>query len=202
MKQEKKRRVAQILNSENSINKDLSANIYNSDNNGIYWKRRLTALQVSSLTSEGFKLIFPALLSEEYVEGFDAVQEKAYQEFLNYPLIIDTSEPLSIDLAYEIMQHKFRLAPFGGEKGVSINGKTIQDLDMKENSIKVYPGWYHNLDYSIELQAELQQLGYNAEIDETGAVKVFSAIPYNGGINQDKISTICRNAVMGIRKIS
>lgn len=123
---------------------------------------------VKKLESLGFKVIYPAPLTEKAVDRMDVGDKYVYDAKMSDALVIDGKEQnLSLDFANTIARHYF-------SNGYGMIG----GVDFEKNSITEYPHGDFKEGVSSEFQDLLNGLGFQTEMDERGNVTVLSDIPY------------------------
>lgn len=124
---------------------------------------------VKHLESLGYKVIYPAQLTEEAVGRMDEAKKYAYDAKMKNALVIDGNEKcLSLDLERLIADHYF-----------SAGIPAIAGVDFRNNS--VIRGSY-SIDFPPETnenyKALLDDIGFQTEKDDKGNVTISSNIPY------------------------
>lgn len=140
-----------------------------------------TSREIQELEALGFKVIFPAELTEEAVARMDTAQKYVYDAKLNNALVVDTKGNHSLDLASVISRHYF-------QEGHSMGG-----LDAKGNSLTEYPHGEFKEGMNQEYQKLLEEIGYETSMDEYGRVTAFSDIPYPA-VKRTKFEQFYENA--------
>ena len=137
---------------------------------------------VKKLESLGFKVIYPAPLTEKAVDRMDVGDKYVYDAKMSYALVIDGKEQnLSLDFANTIARHYFS------------NGYVLEGVDFEKNSITEHPHGDFREGVSSEFQDLLNGLGFQTEMDERGNVTVSSDIPYPV-VRKSKLEQICDKA--------
>lgn len=123
---------------------------------------------VKKLESLGFKVIYPAQLTEQAVDRMDDVQKYVYNAKMSTALVIDGSEKcLSLNLENLIAKYYF-------DAGMP----DIAGLDSQNNSITRYPRYDFPPETNANYKDLLDDIGFQTEMDENGRVTVSSDIPY------------------------
>lgn len=122
---------------------------------------------VKTLESLGYKVIYPAQLTEDKVARMDVTEKYLYDERMNQALVIDGNEKqLSLDFANAIAKHYFS------------NGLVMAGVDIENNSITEYPHGEFVEGVNKDFQDLLNSIGFQTEMNEHGHVAVSSKIPY------------------------
>ncbi len=145
---------------------------------------------VKKLEDLGFKVIYPAPLTEKAINEMSVGERYVYDAKMNTALVIDGNEQnRSLDFARTISQHYFS------------NGSGMRTgLDTKNNSITEYPFGDFEEGVSAGYQDLLNDLGFKTEMNEYGNVTVSSDIPYPA-VKRSKIEQIydkAKGKVQGI----
>lgn len=123
---------------------------------------------VKKLESLGFKVIYPAKLTEREVARMNTENKYVYDAKMSNALVIDGNEQnLSLDFAQTIARHYFSTG-YSMERGV----------DIKNNSVTEYSYGNFVEGTNNDFQDLLNDLGFQTEMNEYGNVTVSSNIPY------------------------
>lgn len=123
---------------------------------------------VKKLEEAGFKVVYPAELTEQAVENLDEVEKYTYDKLLGTALVIDGNEEnLSLDFANTISSHYF-----------STGDGVWSAVGTENNSITECPHGQFVDGSSDRLNELLTNLGFRSQVAENGDVTVSSDIPY------------------------
>lgn len=136
---------------------------------------------VSELESLGFKVIYPAQLTEKAISKMDSAQQSVYNGQMNNALIVDTQGTHTLDEAQLISEHYF-------QAGYISNG-----IDGQSNSVTSYPIGDFKEGSNKEYKDILDSVGYETSIDDKGHVVASSNIPYPA-VKKSKFAKIYDNA--------
>lgn len=123
---------------------------------------------VKELESLGFKVIYPAQLTEQAVDRMDDVQKYVYNAKMSTPLIIDGSEKcLSLNLENLLAKHYFKAGM-----------PDIAGFDSRNNSITRYLRHGFPPETNANYKKLLDDLGFQTEMDDKGRITTSSNVPY------------------------
>ena len=127
--------------------------------------------EAKKLEDLGFKLIYPAELSQSAQERLSEDDRFSYKQSQSHPLIIDSQETPTIGLAKSIAHHYFSSAN---------NNHMLYGYDYKQNSISVHPNEYNFKDGTMEnFMQVLNELGFETTSPgKNFGVNIHSNIPY------------------------
>ena len=122
---------------------------------------------VKRLEQIGFKVIYPAPLSEDMEDRMSVGRKKVYDLNKNYALVIDSREK-TLSLSFEQLIHDCYFK----------HGMTISGVDSKNNTVTRYTDNEFPPETNANYKKLLDDLGFQTEMDEHGSVIVSSDIPY------------------------
>lgn len=188
MNQDRSKQAINILNEYNKKRKieeqefiKTSENPHTHEDIGYSLKMDKNSKEIQQLEDLGFKVIFPAELTEEAVAKMDVAQRHEYDTKLNEALIVDTNGQHSLDLASVIAKHYFQ------------EGHCMQGVSAQSNSLTEYSHGEFKEGNNQEYKKLLDEIGYETTMDENGRVTAFSDIPYPA-VQKSKIEQIYENA--------
>ena len=142
--------------------------------------------EIKELEGLGYKVIFPAELTEEAIARMNDQEKSSYEFNIKQALVVDTKDKNDLELANLIRKDYFRIAGYNS---------SIAGLDIDNNSLTANTSSYNNFkEGSIqEYKKILEEVGYETSYDHLGNVTAFSDIPYPA-VKKSKFSQIYENA--------
>ena len=130
------------------------------DDNSNNWSRYTVLLdrnsrKVQELENEGYKIIFPAELSQQAVDKMEPDEKEHYEINKRLAMIVDSAEDChSLDLARDIATHYY-----------SNCAGTITGVDYEQNALAIFPYGDYDPNTHQELHKIYSELGYTASLD-------------------------------------
>lgn len=173
MKKERLKQISSVFNNDNFKEFAYSKDPKVQGILGLEYQERIepNSPEAKKLEALGFKLIYPAELSQSAQERLSEDDKFLYDLHQSFPMIIDAQEAPTIGLAKSIAHHYFSSAT---------NNHMLYGYDYKENSISVHPNESNFKDGTMEnFMQVLNELGFEATSQgKHYGVDIHSNIPY------------------------